>query len=202
MTGVDSLSARAGTVPDSITVWRSSADVVDMSIMLEYIGERVTDRFGVETQAGEVFTFEYEYFFVPIRWSVRFFEYDGSNDPRTESAAFRRLIGGEPVHVVETDDLGFQWYGSPAPGLGPDHFATVSTGTLEVPAGTYHFELTSDDGVRVWVDGELVHDDWTYHAPRLADVELELGGRHEIRIEHFEIDGYATLVGALFKEPE
>lgn len=196
-TGVDSVSAHTGTVPDSITVWRSDASVVDMNIALEYVGGEVTDRFGVVTSAGEPFGFEYEYFFVPIRWQTDFFEYDESTDPLTQPDAFGRLIEGETAHTVETEALAFQWYGSPAPGVGADHFATVSEGTLEVPPGTYSLELTSDDGVRVWVDGQLVHDDWTYHAPRLAEVEVELGGRHEIRIEHFEIDGYATLVLAL-----
>src|SRR5690606_29853933 len=101
------------------------------------------------------------------------------------------------LHEEETEDLGYQWYGSPAPGIAPDHFATIAEGSIDVPSGSYRLDLTSDDGVRVWVDGDLVHDDWTYHAPRLAEIELELSGRHEIRLEHFEIDGYATLVAGL-----
>jgi hypothetical protein len=66
-----------------------------------------------------------------------------------------------------------------------------------VPEGDYYLDITSDDGVRVWVDGKMVHDDWTYHAPKQESIPLYLGGSHFIRIEHFEIDGYATLMAQL-----
>ncbi len=95
--------------------------------------------------------------------------------------------------------LGYQWYGNPGPGLPPDQFATVAQGRFTVPLGTYRLDITSDDGVRVWLDGVLIHDDWTYHSPKLAQIDVELGGEHAIRIEHFEIDGYATLVASLNK---
>ncbi|NNE33881.1 MAG: hypothetical protein HKN13_01510, partial [Rhodothermales bacterium] len=88
----------------------------------------------------------------------------------------------------------YQWYGAPHPDLPEDRFATVATGSFDVSPGDYVLDVTSDDGVRVWLDGKLVHDDWTYHPPRQTDIRLSLGGAHSIRVEHFEIDGFATLM--------
>ncbi len=54
--------------------------------------------------------------------------------------------------------------------------------------------MTSDDGVRVLVDGRVVLEDWTWHGPKGADVDVDLAeGEHALRVEHFELDGYATL---------
>ena len=195
--GVDHMSEEAGTVPGRVTIRRAEEDVVDIRIRLEFVGEEVTDRFGVVTPAGEPFTYGYDYFFVPIEWTVSMFSYTKETDPREQFGAFQELINGEPVHRETTTDLGYQWYGEPAPGLGRDHFATVSTGSINVPEGRYRLDLTSDDGVRVWLDGEVIHDDWTYHPPRLEQIELELGGQHDLRIEHFEINGFSTIAATL-----
>ncbi|MDZ4702059.1 MAG: NosD domain-containing protein [Rhodothermales bacterium] len=199
MAGIDSVSAMSGSMPDSVVVWRTTGDVVDMTLALEYMGETVVDRFGAVTPAGTPYVHTYRHFRAAITWRVDFFAYDATTDPRTQPDAFRALIAGAPLFTDRPTDLGYQWYGSPGNGLTANQFATVSTGTFEVPTGSYILDLTSDDGVRVWLDGRLIHDDWTYHPPKLERIELELGGRHELRIEHFEIDGYATLVATLEK---
>ena len=198
-TGVDSLSATTGTLPDTIQVWRTPGDLVDLNLDFEYTGAPVTDRFGSRTAADEPFHFRYHYTFVPVHWDIQFWAYDDSTDPRAQPDAFRALLDTPPLHREQTTDLGYQWYRSPADGVPPDHFATVAEGTLTVPPGRYRLDLTSDDGVRVWLDGTLIHNDWTYHPPRLAELDLELGGSHTLRIEHFEIEGYATLVATLRK---
>lgn len=199
--GVDSVSAAAGSIPDSLVTWRTPGRVIDMQIELEYMGEAVTDRFGKVTPAGEPFSYTYRYFYAAIDWQVDFFAYDDATDPRAAPAAFRTLIAGTPAFTDQPAHLGYQWYGSPGHDLPANQFATVARGNLDVPAGRYILDLTSDDGVRVWLDDELVHDDWTYHPPRLAQIELELEGEHALRIEHFEIDGYATLVANLRPSP-
>ena len=195
--GVDWMSAESGTVPGRISIRRAETDVVDIHIRLEFTGQEVIDRFGNVTRAGEPFVFGYDYFFVPIEWTVSMFNYTEDTDPREQYDAFRELISGQPDHQETTTDLGYQWYGEPAPGLGRDHFATVSTGSINVPEGRYRLDLTSDDGVRVWLDGKVIHDDWTYHPPKLEQIELDLGGRHDLRIEHFEINGFSTIAATL-----
>ncbi len=52
----------------------------------------------------------------------------------------------------------------------------------------------SDDGVRVFINGTKVLSNWAWHGPTLDEAMINLDvGAHEIRIEHFEIDGYAQL---------
>ncbi len=196
-TGIDSFSVASGSVPGRLAAWLTQNDVVDVDIKLEYRGSEVVDRFGRKTAMGEAFRFGYEYFFVPIHWNVSWFNYTEETDPRANYFEFRELIAGEPVYSETTTDLGYQWYRSPAEGVGADHFASVSVGTLNVPDGLYRLDLTSDDGVRVWLDGHVIHNDWTYHPPKFEQIELQLGGNHEIRIEQFEINGYATISASL-----
>jgi hypothetical protein len=75
-----------------------------------------------------------------------------------------------------------------------DHFATLATAQIELPAGKYDVRTTSDDGVRLWIDGKPVIENWTWHGPTedRAEVRLEKGS-HTLRLEHFEIDGVAQL---------
>jgi GH43 family beta-xylosidase len=81
----------------------------------------------------------------------------------------------------------------PAEGVGADHFSVRWTGLVEVPeAGTYTFAATADDGVRLWVAGQLVLEDWTFHAPTqvLGSADLPAGFA-EIELEYFDVGGNA-----------
>lgn len=62
------------------------------------------------------------------------------------------------------------WYGrAPLPGMGPRSFSVRWEGYLRAPAaGTYKFTTLTDDGVRIWFNGEQVADDW-----RVTDKQLE-----------------------------
>ena len=95
------------------------------------------------------------------------------------------VLGSSPVAA---DD------GVPIPG---DDF--VVDGPVKIRPGTYRIaDANGDDGLRVRVDGRLVVDDWTLHGPTPHDVVLDLAaGKHAIRVEHFEIDGWAALRVAL-----
>jgi hypothetical protein len=65
----------------------------------------------------------------------------------------------------------FDW-GTGAPpgtGLGADNFSVRWTGWVEAKAsGVHSFVTNSDDGVRLWVNGALVIDNWTDH-PKTRD---------------------------------
>ena len=197
--GIDSVSESGGSIGDTLTIWLDPTAAVDVRIDAEYHGAATTDRFGTPKPAGDAVGFSYRYFFAPIRWTVRFYEWDDETDPRTQISAFEQLVSGDPIAVDSTNSLAYQWYRSPIAGVRADRFATVSTGTVRLSPGNYDLEITSDDGVRVWIDQDLVHDDWTYHAPRTAVVPFRATGSHTIRIEHFEIDGYATIIASVRK---
>jgi tetratricopeptide (TPR) repeat protein len=54
--------------------------------------------------------------------------------------------------------------------------------------GIYAIKIRSDDGVRLWVDGKLLIDDWVPHWPRThqADLQFEREGKHRVQIEHYQ----------------
>ena len=69
------------------------------------------------------------------------------------------------------------------------------TGTHDFEEGDYTF-TTTDDGVRLWVDGELIIDQWhgqsaTAHSATRAMTAEE----HEVKMEHYE--GYFDAVAKL-----
>src|SRR5262249_7930466 len=101
--------------------------------------------------------------------------------------------------VSRTDaTLNFNWgSGSPAAGIGADTFSARWTGqVLAVESGNYRFQTSSDDGVRLWVNGQLLINNWTNHAPTTstsAAVALTAGQKYDIRLEYFENTGGAVM---------
>jgi GH43 family beta-xylosidase len=76
----------------------------------------------------------------------------------------------------------------PGPGIGEDRFSARYTATLNVPeAGTYTFATQADDGVRLWIGGELVIDDWRAHSAERHEGDIELSqGEVPLELEYFE----------------
>ena len=84
--------------------------------------------------------------------------------------------------------VNFDWgYGAPAPGLPVDYFSVRWTRTLELQGGSYQFFAESDDGVRVWVDGQLIIDQWHNATGSTYSTTISLSsGVHEVRVEYYE----------------
>ena len=93
----------------------------------------------------------------------------------------------------------FNWGAdSPEPGVvNTDNFTVRWTGTIEVPTSeTYTFHTQADDGVRLWVNNELIIDTWTWsktwHVTQppiefgSGDITLTAGQQYEIKLEHYE----------------
>lgn len=127
-------------------------------------------------------------------WNVTFFRWP-ANGPQKPPADWQTVLKSEPLEERSCESIDFRWGGG-APGdrVPSDYFATVSTAEIELPAGKYRLRTVSDDGVRVYLGNRLAIDNWTWHPPKedTADVELQ-GGKHAIKIEHFEIDGVSQL---------
>ncbi|MDA1194169.1 MAG: right-handed parallel beta-helix repeat-containing protein [Planctomycetota bacterium] len=128
-------------------------------------------------------------------WTLVHFPLAG--DPRTEPAAFAaaaQAARADPARRLTVPALDFAWQtGGPAGGPA-DHFGTWAETTLQLPAGRYRLRTVSDDGVRVSVGEREVIARWTHHAPTEDSVELQLeAGAHRLRVEHFELDGWAHL---------
>lgn len=192
--GVKSVSAQTGTVPGFIEVNLEEGKANDILVELEYKGGAIRTPFGEKIAAGTPYPFRFSKFVAPIDWEVKFWAYDGkTQDPRTQEAAWREIFKGAPIKTLKTTELNYAWGGSPAEGVPADHFATMADGTFEVAPGKYELNVTSDDGVRVFVDGKKVIENWTWHGPTLDQAVVNLTGKHRIRVEHFELDGYSAL---------
>src|SRR5581483_11219968 len=111
-----------------------------------------------------------------------------------EYFANRDLVG-VPVFVRDDFDINFDWGNSaPAPNFPADNFSVRWTRGVPLPPGPYRFHTLADDGVRVYVDGALVINDWQNGGLRENIGERNLlGGNHSLRVEYYESGGVAQV---------
>lgn len=198
--GVLHISAREGKVGEMMSV-RFDPKAAEHRIDMEFVGEESMDYRGVVTPAGRPVAFGWNRFRLPIDWTVRFFAWDPeTSDPRTQEAAFRRILAGDPLMVERRSELNYVWGGAFAPNMPADHFATVAEATLDIEPGEYTIEVTSDDGVRVYVNNRRVIDEWRYQGATTFTARVQLRRGDRIRVEHFEITGAATLKVRFLKD--
>jgi uncharacterized protein YgiM (DUF1202 family) len=105
-----------------------------------------------------------------------------------------RDLTGEPALIAEYADLNFNWgTGSPGGSVPADNFSARFERLYNLETGNYTFVTQSDDGVRVWVDNDLVIDDWREGSERQNSAARTLSGSHALRVEYFEAGGQADL---------
>ena len=85
---------------------------------------------------------------------------------------------------------------SPAPGVVPEDMYSVRwTGTvLPLFSGTYTFYTVSDDGIRLWVNGVQLVDDWMNQdaTEKSGTITLVAGQQYNIVFEYYENTGSAV----------
>ena len=70
-------------------------------------------------------------------------------------------LAGAPVLVQDVPEVNFNWgLGSPGPNVPVDYFSARYERTLTLPFGNYMLTLRMDDGARVFIDDQIVLDDW------------------------------------------
>jgi hypothetical protein len=105
-------------------------------------------------------------------------------------------LSGVPSLVRDDGGAGlaFDWGGGgPAScGIGSDGFSARFSRTVTLSQGNYRFTVRADDGVRVWIDGQLRLDQWVVQAPTTFTFDVPLAaGAHALRMEYFEQGGLA-----------
>jgi beta-glucosidase len=105
-------------------------------------------------------------------------------------------LSGRPVATRIDSQVDFDWLtGASLPQLSSDRFSVRWTGLIRASdAGPHVFRARSDDGIRVFLNGELIIDDWADHAPRTvaATRRLEAGKTYELRIDYHNNGGGAV----------
>ncbi len=93
--------------------------------------------------------------------------------------------------------VAFDWGGgAPDVSMGGDDFSVRWTGRIRSDAtGNHTFHTVSDDGVRLWVNGQLIIDNWTDHPPtgNQGTIYLVAGTQYEIELEYYEAGGGALI---------
>jgi hypothetical protein len=120
---------------------------------------------------------------------------------RATEAAWRAVyynnmvLAGQPVFFRNEPEINHNWgLGSPDPAVNRDYFSARWTRIFDLPAGTYRFSVTGDDGVRVFLNDELILNGWWAHGVRTFTVDRPVAaGHHEIRVEYFERTGAAVV---------
>jgi LysM repeat protein len=106
-------------------------------------------------------------------------------------------LGGGPAFVRQDSAINFNWgWGSPSQQqVCYDHFSVRWTGRFNfVCSANYRFTAVTDDGVRIWVDGNLIMDEWREQSVRTFSRDLWLGaGGHDVKVEYFEQAGLAEI---------
>jgi glucose/arabinose dehydrogenase len=106
-------------------------------------------------------------------------------------------LTGTPSVVRPESSINYDWgVGSPVAGINADNFSARWEGTI-IPSvtGTYTFTLTGDDGIRLWVNNQLIIDKWFDQGPTTynANISLTQGQNVPVKVEYYERGGGALV---------
>ncbi|MEJ9163176.1 glycosyl hydrolase, partial [Paenibacillus graminis] len=106
-------------------------------------------------------------------------------------------LSGTPVLVRNDAVVNFNWrQAAPDSSLGVDSFSIRWTGLIKPSySETYTISTTSDDGIRVWIDGTAVISSWTKQSgtERTGNITLKAGQLYDIKVEYYENAGDANI---------
>jgi hypothetical protein len=125
--------------------------------------------------------------------------------PIAPDAAFKGWVGeyyddpelhhAAPVLIRDDKEVRFDWgFGTPAPNVPADNFSVRWMRRDWFEAGAHRFTVRADDGVRVYVDGVVMIEEWHAAADREYVRDIALAeGEHELKVEMYEQSGAASI---------
>lgn len=137
--------------------------------------------------------------FVTADWRVMAFPL--TEDPRKKKKSWSKAVASGEAQEFRTQELQLAMGGDSihnilgGSGIPADHFGILARGGLQLPRGKWRLKVRSDDGMRMYIDGDLKLEDWTHHATKehVFEIRLPQPTTLPIRIEYFELDGAAHL---------
>ncbi len=90
--------------------------------------------------------------------------------------------------------INFDWSGnSPDPIINSNHFVARWIETDTYAGGTYRYTATADDGVRVYVDNQLIIDKWIDQGATTYTADIALAaGNHTVQMDYYQNTGNAV----------
>jgi regulation of enolase protein 1 (concanavalin A-like superfamily) len=110
---------------------------------------------------------------------------------------FNRADLGTPAVVTRVDpQVGFDWNtNAPDANVSRDNFAVRWVGQVQAQyTDTYTFYTWTDDGARLWVNGQLLIDKWQLQGNTewSGTISLVAGQKYDIKMEYFQSGGGAN----------
>jgi hypothetical protein len=97
------------------------------------------------------------------------------------------LTGTAATRVCEAAPLNHDWGAGGPAGVEVDGFSARWTGTFSFPTqSTYTFTAETDDGMRVWVDGAILIDEWRNQSATFTASRSLTAGSHAVKVEYYE----------------
>jgi hypothetical protein len=116
------------------------------------------------------------------------------------------VIGADPPRLPDDVEMSPKISADPARPMVPgNHFSVRWEGSVWADQpGVYTFTIRTDDGLRLWVDEQLITDDWNDGEREHESKVLLSSGWHEVRLEYYEQiwNAYAELAWAWSGMPE
>ncbi len=106
-----------------------------------------------------------------------------------------RELKDSPALVRNDINVQFQWESkSPAAGLPVENFSARWTRKISFDSGTYTLKARADDGIRIYLDGKLILNEWhSSDGSKTYSVNKSLSGKHTLVIEYYERTGKAMI---------
>jgi hypothetical protein len=104
-------------------------------------------------------------------------------------------LSGAAVLVRNDSQVSFDWGSkAPAAGVPADRFSARWTRTVTFTAGLYRFSLRANGGVRFYINGTRLVDEWhTSDGTTVYTVERGLSGASTLRVDYYEDTGQARV---------
>ncbi len=106
-----------------------------------------------------------------------------------------RNLEGDPRFRRNDEEIDFNWRdGSPDSRIPDDNFSVRWTQRVRFDRGRYRFEFRADDGIRFYIDGNRVLNEWHENEySNSYELEFDLEGRHNLTVEYYERRGGARV---------
>ena len=106
-------------------------------------------------------------------------------------------LQGEPTFVRIDSVIDFDWSSNPPQkGFKREEYSVRWTGKLRAPATMKNvsIDITTDDGVRLYIDGKKVVDSWRDRSPEIDsyNMDIDSGKVYDIKIEYYQNGGGAS----------
>lgn len=190
--GLRGLSARTGTIGDTLLVRPHADREHDWAVTLEYVGAATVSPSGVRAEAGAPVRFAFERREPRLEWDVRYFAWsDTLLDPERAPGNLDAIIAGTPTMTRREARLDYQWYRARF-GLPQERWALDAHATVDVPDGVHSLRVISDDAARVWVDGRLVMERTQPGGSEVMYAAIT-PGRHAVRVAFYQLTGWTEL---------